>query len=412
MFVCGGTLISPKHVLTAGHCTVDSVDQILPAANLTIGYNHYKKEEQKFANVKKVTTHPQYLPQGLDAKLDIAILELEELEFTKYNQRVPIYDGSIGTNQNMFAVGWGQTEDGAENLSVLRGVLVMTGNKTMCGGESGEFVDNNGPQICTPGALTPYHSICMGDSGSGLLGTSAVPVIKVTGDGMYACGGSIISPKHILTAAHCVVQTKDVVLPATNVTIRYDHYDKDKQKVGGVNKITIHPEYFAQERNGRVDIAILELEDLNFSEFNQRVPIYDGPIGVEQTMLAVGWGQTEDGADNLSVLRGVLVMTGNKTMCGGESGEFVDNNGPQICTPGALTPHHSTCMGDSGSGLLVSSNNTLILVGVDSIAVNYGESECGNTSGFHLFVHASYYMDFIMENTGLSREYLTGLSDS
>ncbi|KAI7827353.1 trypsin-like cysteine/serine peptidase domain-containing protein [Kickxella alabastrina] len=236
-------------------------------------------------------------------------------------------------------------------------------------------------------SATLYKRIINGFLLTNSLGTSAVPVIKVAGDGIYACGGTIISPKHILTAAHCVVQTKDAVSPTTN-------------KVGNVNKITIHPEYFAQERNGRVDIAILELEDLDFSGFNQRVPIYDGPIGVEQTMLAVGWGQAEDGADNLSVLRGVLVMTGNKTMCGGESGEFVDNNGPQICTPGALTPYHSTCMGDSGSGLLVSSNNTLILVGVDSIA------------RVSPFVHASYYMDFIMENTGLSREYLTGLSDS
>ncbi|KAJ1897409.1 hypothetical protein LPJ66_003386 [Kickxella alabastrina] len=124
--------------------------------------------------------------------------------------------------------------------------------------------------------------------------------------------------------------------------------------------------------DGEYDITIVETNNMVFNQYNNRMPIYDGPLGANQNMLAIGWGvpSLEDQTMN-TLLKGVLTMSGNKTLCEDYIDNFVDNNGPQICSPGVLTPYHGSCMGDFGSALLV--NYKLMALGVTSIATNASE---------------------------------------
>ncbi|KAJ2848219.1 hypothetical protein IWW36_003434 [Coemansia brasiliensis] len=159
---CGGTLISSRHVVTAGHC-------ILPYKEsypVDVGYNSQNKSQQTVVKATKVTIHPRYIKDSDDGRYDLAILEIPEIAFGKHAQRMPIYGSPISAGQELLAVGWGKTGNAADNRKLLRATQITVGDYKTCNAFKNDFVESNDPRVCALGKLTPGRGICGGDSGS------------------------------------------------------------------------------------------------------------------------------------------------------------------------------------------------------------------------------------------------------
>lgn len=75
-FLCTGTLLSPRHVLTAGHCLIDADGRVIVQAFVEVA-------DDRSYNVTQAVLHPGYEYRPVNTKVkeaifnDLAILELE-----------------------------------------------------------------------------------------------------------------------------------------------------------------------------------------------------------------------------------------------------------------------------------------------------------------------------------------------
>ncbi|NWU97385.1 PROC protein, partial [Upupa epops] len=225
---------------------------------------------------------------------------------------------------------------------------------------------------------------------AGRRGGSPWQVMLQSSKGRFMCGGVLIHPSWVLTAAHCVDGEE-------GLKVRLGKYhrfraESDEQTVW-VDKYVSHENYTKDTSDN--DIAMLRLaEPVMYSKYV--LPICLPTRGLAEReltrtgkeMVVTGWGSTSDVQSNYSTLLSYIeIPMVARNVCAQAMRSAISDN--MLCA-GSPGDRKDSCSGDSGGPMITRYKDTWFLVGL----VSWGEG-CGRKDKFGVYTKVSQYLEWI-----------------
>ncbi|XP_069940385.1 trypsin-1 [Cherax quadricarinatus] len=209
---------------------------------------------------------------------------------------------------------------------------------------------------------------------------------RVLGVWIHFCGGSIIAPGYVITAAHCV-EGADFTSPQGLRVVAGEqelHQVDGDEQVQHISFIIEHP--FYDPITYENDIAILRLEEpLVYTQWVNQIelPQPDTNFTAEECR-ASGWGRTSEGGMNSGTLMYVKVPVLTDYHCRQDytHDEIMDS----VLCAGFEEGGKGTCNGDSGGPLACGAS----LAGI--VSWSYGCAEPGLPG---VYTEVSYFLEWI-----------------
>jgi secreted trypsin-like serine protease len=212
----------------------------------------------------------------------------------------------------------------------------------------------------------------------------------------YRCGGSIIAPNWVVTAAHCFVHSDRAYLDPADVEIRTgaSEFYASQMVITRASKVIPHEDYDGTTGTHENDIALIKTA----------TPLTGTPVVLQVSgnpplsgnAVVTGWGKTSNTGTASSVLmKATLPLISNET-CNQPESLHGRVTAEMLCA-GDAQGGVNACQGDSGGPLVQTRRNPSgstqkVQIGIVSWTE---DGQCALPLKYNAFTRVSSYVDWI-----------------
>jgi secreted trypsin-like serine protease len=213
-------------------------------------------------------------------------------------------------------------------------------------------------------------------------------------NGRPGCGGSIISNRWVVTAAHCVDRSEN---RPSSFKVRVGEHDRNKKEGSEmdyqVERVVKHENYNRYKLDA--DIALFKLaKPIVFGKYVQPVCLPSANVDPGHDCYITGWGKIRHPGSMHSYLQQAKMPVVSNKVCNAKNYPSIriKVTDTMICGGDGGKTRISGCHGDSGGPFVCKVNGLWELHG----DVSHGSSRCSSRDTYTVFARTFYFKNWIL----------------